>query len=125
MENRLEINVKTHQLSAPANVKEYAQSKFRRLERFHPNLRGVEVTFKENGMQMECDVRMLMDHKGTQIVCSTAGDLNSAIDMALDRCERQLVRLKEKMRTHKSSSERRHAGEEAGEAPDGDDEEEA
>lgn len=101
----MKINIKAHHVSAPDAVRAYATEKFARLERFHPHLREVEVLFKENGPQgMECDVHLHMDHKSTQIVCCTAGDLNSAIDMALDRCERQLVRLKEKMKSHKTSA---------------------
>lgn len=122
----MEITVKTQHLTLPAPTREFAQQKFMRLERFHPALRAVEVILKESGQQMVCDVHMLMDHRGTQVVSMAAGDINSAVDLALDRCERQLVRLKEKMRSHGkgSNSERRFAAADApAPADDADDDE--
>ena len=105
----MKVMVKTHQLAnnPAATAKAYAEEKFLRLDRFHPALREVEVIFKENGRNMECDVHLLMDHQGTQLVCTSAGDLISAVDIALDRCERQLVRAKEKMRSSRKSGRHR------------------
>ena len=106
-ENHMEIRVKTHHLPGPARAKEYAMEKFARLAKYHPALREVEVTFKENGLNMECDALLYLDKRDPQIICTSAGDLHSAVDIAVERCERQLVRVKEKRRT--SISERRRA----------------
>ena len=116
----MNVLVKTHQLSnvPAAAAKAYAEEKFTRLERFHPALREVEVIFKENGHNMECDVHLIMDHKETQLVCTSAGDLNSAVDIALDRCERQLIRIKEKMRSSRHSERRRHPSTDDSDSPE-------
>jgi len=110
----MEIAIRTHHLPAQARVTEYAREKFARLEKFHPALREVEISFKENGAQMECDVHLHLDNRGLQVICTSAGDFNSAVDIAVDRCERQLTRAKEKARP--SVSERRRA---AASRPDG------
>lgn len=116
----MEIHIKSPQMELPATAKTYAEEKFARLEHFHPSLRGIDVVLKTDGkLSVECDVHLHLDHKSQQIICTTAGDAQSAIDLALDRCERQLTRMKEKMQDHGSKhSSRRRA---AGEAPKGGD----
>ena len=79
------------------SVKEYARSKFENLNRFFGGLGNVEVVFKSEDRKIHCEVIMHINKHGTVVVDVARDEFNEATDVALDKCERQLSRLKEKI----------------------------
>jgi len=101
-EQPLQVTVNSRHLNEPAQAKAYALEKFGRIGRFSPSLRTVTVMLQPEGMQFTCEATLIQDHHARIAVSMMSGDLNSAIDMAVERAERLLVREKERV------SERRH-----------------
>ena len=82
------------------HVKEYAENKVNRLERYFDGTQRVEVI-----MRREADdsiAELIITARGRQIICEARDpDLYAAIDLALDKAENQLTRYKEKRKEHR------------------------
>jgi putative sigma-54 modulation protein len=82
------------------HVKEYAESKVNRLERYFDGTQRIEVI-----MRREADdsiVELVITAGGRQIISECRDpDLYAAIDLVLDKAETQLTRLKEKRKEHR------------------------
>ena len=105
-----QLTINSRHLEDPAPAKKYAEEKFGRIGKFSLKLRTVQVMLQPEGGQFLCEAVLTQDHSPRIVVAVQAGDLNSAIDLAVDRAERLLVREKERV------SERRHRP--AGAAPE-------
>ena len=79
------------------HLKEYAEEKAQRLERYFDGTHRIEVVMSREGDQSV--VELLISATGRQIVSeSRAPDLYAAFDAVLDKAEKQLIRHKEKLR---------------------------
>ena len=107
-ERAVRVTVNSRHVNEPASVRAYAAEKFARLEKFSLHLRSVSVMLQPEGAQWECEAVMLQDRQPRIVVSVLAGDLNSAVDMAVERSERQLVRGKERIseRFHRRPADR-------------------
>lgn len=103
----MQITVTGRHPGITPHVKEYAENKVNRLERYFDGTQRIEVV-----MRHEADdsiVELIIIASGRQIVSECrAPDLYAAIDLVLDKAEKQLTRHKEKLKEHRV----RHAGEE-------------
>ncbi len=93
------------------HVKEYAENKVGRLERFFDGTHRIEVMMRREAE--ESIVELVIQARGRQVISESRDpDLYRAIDLVLDKAETQLTRLKEKRKEHRG----KHAvqGEEEG-----------
>ena len=83
------------------HVKEYAESKVGRLERFFDGTHRIEVVMRREAE--ESIVELIIQARKRQVICECRDpDLYRAIDLVLDKAETQLTRLKEKLKEHRS-----------------------
>ncbi|MDR0866954.1 MAG: HPF/RaiA family ribosome-associated protein [Planctomycetota bacterium] len=75
--------------------KDYAVEKFSHLERIH-NLDTLEARFSEANNKISCEVKMLAPRAEPIVLSLDAEHAREVIDLLIEKCERQLRRLKEK-----------------------------
>lgn len=82
-------------------MKDYAREKTERLSRHYDRIRRIQIVMDVQGerQQVEMMVSLL---KGSQIIAHAQdSSMYAALDFVVDKCERQLTKLKEKLRDHK------------------------
>jgi len=96
----------------PAKLVEYAEDRLLRLSRHFDRIQEIEVEFQDearHGSNPSCEVRITVRTDGRRHpvahVHERALDPRAALDLALDKVDRQVVKLKEKIKI-----ERKRAG---------------
>jgi len=96
----------------PAGLAEYAEGRLSRLSRHFDRITEVEVEFEKEsrrGSSPFCSARVTVHTGGRRhpliSANETAGDARGALDLVLDKIDRQVVKLKEKIKV-----ERKRAG---------------
>ena len=96
----MQITITGRHPGMTSHVKEYAEAKMARLERYFDGTHRIEVIMTREGEQSVVEV--LISATRRQIVSeSRSPDLYAAIDAVLDKAEKQLIRYKEKLREHR------------------------
>ena len=94
----MRINVKTRNGIVPDSLKQYAEKKVRKLSRYFHSIQDVDVLEATERGQHIVEIDLVGD--GVHLRShERAGDLNAAVDNAVDKMERQLKRFKSKLRT--------------------------
>ncbi|GIK52373.1 MAG: ribosome-associated translation inhibitor RaiA [Planctomycetaceae bacterium] len=92
-------------------IKEYAEDKVERLERFFDRINSIHVTLDKQGDSNRCEIEIAAARHGHFVASVTnTEDIHAAIDLCLDKSERQLKKLKEKIRGHKGTEKRKKLG---------------
>lgn len=100
-EDFLNITVVGRHLEVTNDVKEYVESKVGKLDRFFERLGGVKITLSSEGQEMAVEITAGAT-KGVQIFAEAKGEnLFAALDLAVDKAERQVTKHKEKMHGHR------------------------
>jgi ribosome hibernation promoting factor len=97
----LRIDISGRHLLVTNAMKEYAREKTERLSRHYDRIRRIQIVMDVQGErhQVELVVSLL---KGSQIIAHAQdSSMYAALDFVVDKCERQLTKLKEKLRDHK------------------------
>jgi putative sigma-54 modulation protein len=102
----LKIDVLGRHFDISDSVREYAESKVGKLERFYDRIGNVKITLGEEGQVRTAEIVALVA-KGTKIVGEARGDsIYAAVDLAVDKMERQITRHKEKLLEHRKRAAR-------------------
>lgn len=82
-------------------VKNYAQEKVKKLGKFYKNITKIEIVMDMEKDQHSADA-LISVTRGTRLVGSVQHeDPLAAIDLVIDKMERQLVRFKERLKDHR------------------------
>jgi len=103
-EGTVQVVVRGHHFEASGELLEYARKHVEKLGRYFEGLRRLELVLKQDGragFQAELVAHAV---RGKHLVAegSSVEAMTMAIDTAVDRMERQLVRFKERLRDHRS-----------------------
>jgi len=82
-------------------MKQYAEEKATRLNRFYDRLQSIEAVVEKQGIQNRVEMVVTTDHQDTFVGQVDASDCYEAIDLVVDKLEAQLRRHKEKLRNRK------------------------
>jgi putative sigma-54 modulation protein len=93
----MQINITGHHIEVTPALKQYVTSKFDKLERHFDSVLDVHVilTVEKLRHKAEADLRVSGNHIHAE---STDGDMYAAIDLLVDKLDRQIVKHKEKMK---------------------------
>ncbi len=81
-------------------LKTFAQEKFDKLERHFDKITAINVIFDVEKLRQIAEATILVN-KGELHASSESEDMYTAIDILVDKLDRQLIKHKEKMRGHR------------------------
>lgn len=99
----MNLTVTGHHVDVTASMRNYVTEKMERLQRHSENLFGVHVILTVEKMRKKAEATIQV--AGTKLYADTTEpDMYAAIDLLTDKLDRQLIRHKEKLKTHRRSS---------------------
>lgn len=103
-EGAVQVDVRGHHFEASEELLVYARRHVGKLGRFLSGLRRLELVLRQDGragFQAELVAHAV---RGKQLVAegNSVEAMTKAIDQAVDRMERQLIRFKERLNDHRS-----------------------
>jgi len=96
----MQINITGHHIELTESMTEYVHSKFGKLERHYDNITNVQVTLsvEKQRQKAEADIHLA----GGEVFASDVhDDMYAAIDGLTDKLDRQIIKHKEKQKSHK------------------------
>ncbi|MFQ5653411.1 MAG: ribosome hibernation-promoting factor, HPF/YfiA family [Planctomycetota bacterium] len=88
---------------AAPEMKQYAEEKGEKLRRFFNGLTKVEITLGAEGLEKRVEIVASIARGETIAVHAVHEQMNGAIDLAMDKAEKRVVRHKEKLRSRRSA----------------------
>ena len=98
----MNIRITGRHLDVTDALRECVSEKVARLTRFFDGVIDVDVTLALDGDQCMAEVRVPAVRGQTIVAQATGSEMYQAIDLVIDKTERQLTRLKEKLRDHRT-----------------------
>jgi putative sigma-54 modulation protein len=96
----MQINISGHHLEITESLKEYVTSKIERLSHHHDKITNTHVILSVDKNEQKAEATMHVSGKDLFADASDA-DMYAAIDLLADKLDRQLIKHKEKMRSHR------------------------
>lgn len=98
----MQVSVTGRHIETTDAMRQYAELKAGKLVRFYDRIERIDVVLdQESNKQHRVEVVVRADHKNTFVAQVDAGDFYEAVDLVVDKLERQLTRHKEKHRNRK------------------------
>lgn len=98
----MRINFTFRHMDSSEALKDHASAKLARLERFEDREMSIDTVFSVEKFQKTAEFKISGAH-GMFLQTETRDDMFEAIDVAVDKLDRQLARSKEKRKHHKGS----------------------
>ncbi len=96
----MQINITGHHVDLTAALNDYVNSKFDKLERHFDNISNVQVTLSIEKTRHKAEANLHLS--GKEIFASDEQEhMYAAIDGLSDKLDRQIIRYKEKLKSHK------------------------
>lgn len=93
----MDIQITAKKIEISPEIRDYAKEKFGKIEKFNHKIQNIEVVVKAEERRILCETIVRLDHHGGSIVIEVAADtIQGAVDLAVDKCERQLRKEKER-----------------------------
>ena len=100
----MQFSVTFRHMDATEALKSYAKEKLSRIRKYLPDPIAVHVVMSTERHMHRADVNVQL-HNGIKVAGhEITGDMYSAIDLVMDKIERQVRRYKDKLRAHKGRS---------------------
>ncbi len=96
----MQINVSGHHVEVTTPLREYVNNKFSKLQRHFDQITNTEVTLTVEKQVQKAEG--IVNVAGAEMFAfSESDDMYSAIDALTDKLDRQLIKHKEKITSHK------------------------
>jgi len=106
----MQISLTGHHIDITDALKNYVDNKFERLERHFDNVTNVHVILSVEKMRQKAEATMHVN--GANVFAdSVHEDMYAAIDVLTDKLDRQVIKYKEKMKSHRAAAGAKHAAE--------------
>lgn len=96
----MQISISGHHLEITDSIKAYVNSKLERLSHHHDRITNTHVILSVDKLEQKAEATMHVSGKDL-FADATDADLYAAIDALADKLDRQLIKHKEKMRSHR------------------------
>ncbi len=96
----MQINITGHHVELTEALSEYVHNKFQKLERHFDNITNVQVTLSVDKQRHKAEADMHIAG-GELFANSEQDDMYAAIDGLTDKLDRQIIKHKEKTKSHK------------------------
>ncbi|MFA6303906.1 MAG: ribosome-associated translation inhibitor RaiA [Legionella sp.] len=101
----MQINITGHRIDVTPALRAFTEEKFDRLERHFDHITSIHVTFDVEKLRQIAEATVLIA-KGEVHASSESDDLYAAIDVLVDKLNRQLMKHKEKILEHRNHREK-------------------
>ena len=99
----MQISVTGHHVDITDALKNYVDNKFERLERHFEHVTNVHVILSVEKLRQKAEATMHVN--GAKVFAdSVHEDMYAAIDVLTDKLDRQVIKHKEKMQSHRSGN---------------------
>ncbi|HST27683.1 MAG TPA: ribosome-associated translation inhibitor RaiA [Rudaea sp.] len=102
----MQINVSGHQVAVTPALHDYAVGKLERIVRHFDHLHDVNVTLSVEKLLQKAEATLHCANNKIIHADAQAADLYAAIDALADKLDRQVKKLKEKLKSHGRESVR-------------------
>ena len=96
----MQINITGHHVELTEALSEYVHTKFEKLERHFDNITNVQVTLSVDKQRHKAEADMHIAG-GEIFATNEQDDMYAAIDGLTDKLDRQIIKHKEKTKSHK------------------------
>ena len=97
----MQIHLTSHKMDVTPALRNFTQEKFDKLERHFDKITSVHVTFDVEKLMQIAEATILVS-KGELHASSESENLYTAIDLLIDKLDKQLVKHKEKKLDHRN-----------------------
>lgn len=97
----MNISITARGGKASDRLKKYIMDKLSKKPRVYEGVIDTEVVLSYEKLTQIVEIKVKV-FNGTVIVREKSDDIYKSIDLAVDNCERQIIRFKEKRRDHKN-----------------------
>lgn len=97
----MQVTISGRHMAVSEEMQDYCREKVQRLPRYYDRVQSIEVVL--DGKDGHHTAELIVHSDGTPplVAHEAHDDLHAAVDLVLDKMERQLTRLKEKLRNRK------------------------
>jgi putative sigma-54 modulation protein len=96
----MHINITGHHLEVTPAIRAFTEEKFEKLQRHFDQITSINVVFDVEKLRQIAEATVFVA-KGELHASSESEDLYTAIDALVDKLDRQLIKHKEKSRSHR------------------------
>ena len=96
----MQLNITGHHVDLTDALRDYVNEKFGKLERHFDHITNVQVTLTVQNQRQEAEATVKLAG-GELFAKAEAADMYAAIDGLIDKLDRQVIKHKEKMQSHK------------------------
>ena len=96
----MQITISGHHLEVTDSLKNYVASKFERLGNHHDRITSTHVILSLDKLIQKAEATLHVSGKDI-FADATHDDLYAAIDALVDKLDRQIIKHKEKLRSHR------------------------
>ncbi|MGD9591781.1 MAG: ribosome-associated translation inhibitor RaiA [Candidatus Berkiella sp.] len=96
----MQINLTGHHVDITPALRDYVTNKFQKIQRYFSNITNVHVILSvDKKFQQKAEARLHLA-RAEVFAESEASDMYAAIDLLIDKLDRQVLKHKEKMKQH-------------------------
>jgi len=97
----VQLSVTGRHIQITSSMKRYAEEKAAKLPRFYDRIEAISFILDQESTNFRLELVARADHKNTFVAQVDADDFYKAVDLVVDKLERQLKKHKEKQRNRK------------------------
>ncbi len=102
----MQINLTGHHIDITPALRDYVNNKFQKIQRYFSNITNVHVILSvDKKFQQKAEASLHLA-RAEIFAESEASDMYAAIDLLIDKLDRQVLKHKEKMKQHGDGEER-------------------
>jgi putative sigma-54 modulation protein len=108
----MNLTVSGHHVEITSSIREYVIGKMQRISRHFDHVIDVDVILTVEKLKQKAEVNVHMSGKDIYCECDD-GNMYAAIDVLVDKLDRQILKHKRKLRAHPHDAIKHHAEEQA------------
>ncbi len=99
----MQVTIKGRHSEIPDNVRSYMEEKADKLSRYYDRIMAIDIVVDEEGPKNRVEMVISAAGHNDFVVQEIGNDLFACFDICMDKAEKQLTKVKEKIRDNKRS----------------------
>jgi len=96
----MQINISGHHIDVTSAMNDYVNNKLKKLSRHHDRITSINVILSVDKLKQKAEATVHVSGKDL-FADAQSDDMYTAIDLLSDKLDRQLIKHKEKTRSHR------------------------